>query len=57
MHVFIITFWNVLFVDVNNTPNSLSMSCFKPGIGALNTLETKGDGNISKEHTVHLLPL
>jgi len=55
--VFIITFWNVLFVDVNNTPNSLSMSCFKPGIGALNTLETKGDGNISKEHTVHLLPL
>jgi hypothetical protein len=55
--IFIITFWNILFVDVNNTPNSFDISCFKPGIGALNTLETKGDCNISKEYTVHLLPL
>lgn len=57
MGIFIITFWNILFVDVNNTPNSFDISCFKPGIGALNTLETKGDRNISKEYTVHLLPL
>lgn len=57
MRIFIITFWNVLFVDVNNIPNSFDISCFKPGIGGLNTLETKGDVNISQEHTVYLLPL
>ena len=43
--------------DVNNAPNSFDISCFKPGIRALNTLETKGDLKRSKEHTVHLLPL
>ena len=43
-------------MDVNNTPNSFGI-CFKPGIGALNTHETKGDGSISKEHRVNLFPL
>jgi hypothetical protein len=57
LRIFIITFWNVLFVDVNNTPNSVDISCFKPRIVDLNTHETKGDGNLSTVHTVHLLPL
>lgn len=57
MRIFIITFWNVLVFDVNNTPNSFDISCFKPGIGALNTRETKGDRSIPKERTAHLLQL